>query len=53
MVKFNGPAQPRACVAPEPGTSLQSIIANPGNYYVNVHSAAYSNGAVRGQLQPG
>ena len=28
------------------------IIANPGNYYVNVHNAEYPGGAIRGQLAP-
>lgn len=31
-------------------TVLKAIEKNPKNYYVNVHTAKYSNGAVRGQL---
>ena len=29
---------------------VKDIMANPANYYVNVHNAAYKNGAIRGQL---
>ncbi|MGE0881195.1 MAG: CHRD domain-containing protein [Acidimicrobiia bacterium] len=42
----------QACV----GTAaalMEDIIANPTSYYVNVHTAAYPNGAVRGQLASG
>lgn len=28
-----------------------ALIKNPGNYYVNVHNAAFGPGAVRGQLR--
>ena len=31
---------------------VADILANPGDYYVNVHNAEYPNGAVRGQLTP-
>lgn len=46
--------------APSGGTSkdcvnadrelLKNIVANPSNYYVNVHNADYPAGAIRGQL---
>jgi hypothetical protein len=31
-------------------TLANNIKANPGQYYVNVHNIAFSNGAIRGQL---
>jgi hypothetical protein len=37
------------CVAAEPDL-VASIVANPGGFYVDVHSDAYRLGAVRGQL---
>lgn len=36
-------------IAPELGADL---VANPGNYYVNVHTTQFPGGAVRGQLAP-
>lgn len=33
-----------------PADTTAALIANPSGYYVNVHSATYPNGAVRGQL---
>jgi hypothetical protein len=34
------------------GQTVSEILANPQNYYVNVHNAAYPGGAIRGQLAP-
>lgn len=32
--------------------TVAEILANPGDYYVNVHNADYPGGAIRGQLAP-
>ncbi len=38
------------CIAVEPD-KLKPILASPGDFYVNVHNAAYPAGAIRGQLE--
>lgn len=40
------------CIAVEPD-KLKPIIANPAGYYVNIHTADFPGGAVRGQLTKG
>jgi hypothetical protein len=33
-----------------PKATLSAIAANPGRYYVNVHTTDFPDGAIRGQL---
>ena len=40
------------CIAVEP-EKLKPILANPEGFYVNIHSADFPGGAVRGQLTKG
>jgi CHRD domain-containing protein len=44
-----GPVVSKGCVQAD-STLIQDIIANPSQYYVNVHNAAFPSGAIRGQL---
>jgi len=36
--------------APLAADALADILAHPADYYVNVHTAAFPKGAMRGQL---
>lgn len=38
------------CAAAPAGADLAAILANPAGFYVNVHTADFPGGAVRGQL---
>jgi CHRD domain len=47
-LEVTGPASDM-CIALEPDV-LKPIVANPAGYYINVHTADFPGGAVRGQL---
>ena len=38
------------CIGGLSSALLTALLANPGDYYVNVHTTDYPNGAIRGQL---
>jgi hypothetical protein len=43
------PGDSEECISPDM-TVLTRILQNPAGFYVNVHDAAFPNGAIRGQL---
>lgn len=43
---------PKFPVVDGKATTVAEILANPQNFYVNVHNAEYPAGAIRGQLAP-
>ena len=52
VVPFNPPTNGTSSgCAPAAVPLVQNLIANPSQYYVNVHNAQYPGGAVRGQLR--
>ena len=46
----NPPFPNEGCRSADPAL-LQAIAANPGHYYVNIHTTLYPGGAARGQLK--
>ena len=50
VVDFDWPNNPgEGCVTADPAV-LSAIFADPSGYYVNVHTAEFAAGAIRGQL---
>jgi len=52
VIPFNPPGVngiTNGCTTADPAL-LQDIVANPANYYVNVHTTEFPGGALRGQL---
>lgn len=52
VVPFNPPTNGTSSgCAPAAVPLVQNLIANPSQYYVNIHNAEYPGGAIRGQLR--
>ena len=49
VVPFGGAFKASGCTTASAALS-KAITANPGGYYVNIHTAQYPGGAIRGQL---
>lgn len=49
LLATSPPGTIRGCVAADPAL-VADIATNPAEYYVNVHTAAFGSGAIRGQL---
>jgi len=47
---FAGTYKAKGCVRAKPAALASAIAANPKAYYVNIHTAKYPAGAIRGQL---
>ena len=47
---FAGAFKAKGCVVAKPASVAGAIAANPKAYYVNVHTAKYPTGSIRGQL---
>jgi hypothetical protein len=50
VVPFAAPSKLWAGTVSVTSTLLTSLLRHPARYYVNVHTKAYPNGAIRGQL---
>ena len=50
VVPFGGTFKASGCTTAPAGV-VKAIVASPGSYYVNVHTAKFPAGAVRGQLK--
>ncbi len=52
VVPLGGSYKAKGCTT-APKKTIEAIESNPNAYYVNVHTAKYPNGAIRGQLIAG